>query len=221
MGTLSLVAPLVHCEKSRLWASTGFHLIPSFHHHPTQHNYTTQKQLHIQSPLPQLPTVHYTDTHTTRNVVCPSGAWLKNRPHSTLSICLVQNPKHVIVQWVCIGTHTHTFQSYNFMLNNWDPYYAYLYCLLTEVESEVLWKEVHCTGEQMSSGSQLPHAAAHVHTISGKYNLSLAHWYLRYIPCSLLAPQQVLDRRYGLQIFIYLFHPWIMYSEFTVWPGRQ
>ena len=36
MGTLSLSAPLVLIEKSRLWAGTGFHLIPSFHHHPTQ-----------------------------------------------------------------------------------------------------------------------------------------------------------------------------------------
>ena len=43
MGTLSLVAPLVLFEKSRLWAGTGFHLLPSFHHHhhPIQHNYTT------------------------------------------------------------------------------------------------------------------------------------------------------------------------------------
>ena len=46
MGTLSLAAPLVLFEKSRLWAGTGFHLLPSFHHHPLQHNYTTQL-LHI------------------------------------------------------------------------------------------------------------------------------------------------------------------------------
>ena len=32
---------------------------------------------------------------------------LKNRPHSTPSIRLTRNPKHVIVQWVGIGTHTH------------------------------------------------------------------------------------------------------------------
>ena len=96
MGTLSLVAPLVLFEKSRLWAGTGFHLLPSFHHHPTQHNYTTQTVTHI------------TDTHPTCNVVCPSGAWLENKPHSTPSIRLGRNPKHVIVQWVGIGTHTHT-----------------------------------------------------------------------------------------------------------------
>ena len=42
----------------------------------------------------------------TRNVVCPSGAWIENRPYSTPSIHLVRNPKHVIVQWVANGTHT-------------------------------------------------------------------------------------------------------------------
>ena len=40
MGSLSLAAPLVLFEKSRLWVGTGFHLLPSFHHHPTQHSYT-------------------------------------------------------------------------------------------------------------------------------------------------------------------------------------
>ena len=37
MGTLSLAAPLVLFEKSRLRVGTGFHLLPSYHH-PTQHN---------------------------------------------------------------------------------------------------------------------------------------------------------------------------------------
>ena len=41
MGTLNLVAPLVLFEKSRLCAGTGFHLLPSFHHHSTQHNCTS------------------------------------------------------------------------------------------------------------------------------------------------------------------------------------
>ena len=41
-------------------------------------------------------------------MVCPSGAWFENRPHSTPSIHLAWNSKHVIVQWVGIGTHTHT-----------------------------------------------------------------------------------------------------------------
>ena len=69
MGTLNLAAPLVLFEKSRLWAGTRFHLLPSFHHHPT------------------------------RNVVCPSGAWFENRPHLTPSTQLAWNPKHVIVHW--------------------------------------------------------------------------------------------------------------------------
>ena len=51
---------------------------------------------------------HYTDTLSTRNVVCPRGAWFENRPHSTPSVRLVRNPKRVIVQWVGIGIHTHT-----------------------------------------------------------------------------------------------------------------
>ena len=72
---------------------------PFFHHHPTQHNYTTQTVTYSH-PNPQLPTIHYTDTHPTRNVVCPSGGWL------TPSIRLARNPKRVIVQWVGIGTHT-------------------------------------------------------------------------------------------------------------------
>ena len=107
METLSLAAPLVLFEKSRLRADTGFHLLPSFHHrHPTLHStITLHKQLHIQSPYPLLPTVHHTDTRPTRNVVCPSGAWFENRPHSTPSIRFARNPKRVIVQWVGIGTH--------------------------------------------------------------------------------------------------------------------
>ena len=108
MGTLSLVAPLVFFEKSRLWAGTGFHLLPSFHHHSTQHNYTTQTLTHTVT-LTWLPPIRYTDTHPSHNVVCPSGAWIENRPHSMPSIRLAQNPKHVIVQWVGIRTHTHTY----------------------------------------------------------------------------------------------------------------
>ena len=39
-------------------------------------------------------------------MVCPSGAWFENRSHLTPFIHLAWNPKHVIVQWVGIGTHT-------------------------------------------------------------------------------------------------------------------
>ena len=38
MGMLSLAAPLVLFEKSKLWAGTGFDLLPSFHHQPILHN---------------------------------------------------------------------------------------------------------------------------------------------------------------------------------------
>ena len=87
---------------SRHWVSPSPFLSSSSH--TTQ--ITLHKQLHIQSPEPQLSTVHYTDTRPTRNVVCPSGAWFKNRPHLTPSIHFAWNPKHIIVQWVGIGTHT-------------------------------------------------------------------------------------------------------------------
>ena len=45
-------------------------------------------------------------------MVCPSGTWFENRPHLKPSIHLEWNPKHIIVQWVGIGTHTfsHTYQ---------------------------------------------------------------------------------------------------------------
>ena len=104
MGTLTLAAPLVLFEKSRLWAGTGFHLLPSFHHHPTQHNYTTQT---VTLTVTLTSTSYSTLYSPTHNVVCPSSAWIENRPYSTPSICLVRNPKHVIVQWVGIRTHTH------------------------------------------------------------------------------------------------------------------
>ena len=54
---------------------------------------------------PNLNFLQYTIQILTRKVVCPSGAWIENRPHSTPSIRLAQNPKHVTVQWVGIGTH--------------------------------------------------------------------------------------------------------------------
>ena len=52
---------------------------------------TLHKQLHLQSPQPQLSPLHFTDTHPTRNVVCPSSAWFENRPHLTPSIHVVWN----------------------------------------------------------------------------------------------------------------------------------
>ena len=111
MGTLNLAAPLVSFEKSRLWAGTRFHLLPSFHHHhPTQHNYTTQT---VTLTVILTSTFSHTlYTHPTRNVVCPSSAWIENRPHSTPSIHPAWNSKHVIVQWVGIGTHTFWYRQW-------------------------------------------------------------------------------------------------------------
>ena len=105
MGTFSLAAPLVLFEKSRLWAGTWFHFLPSFHHHPTQHNYTTQTvTLTVTLTSTFSRTINRYSSHS--NVVCPSGAWFENRPHLTPSIHLAWNLKHLIVQWVGIGTHT-------------------------------------------------------------------------------------------------------------------
>ena len=72
--------------------------------HTTQLHYTNS---YTYSHPNQLSPIHYTDIHPTRNVVFPSGAWFEDRPYLTPSICLAWNPKHVIVQWVGIGTHTH------------------------------------------------------------------------------------------------------------------
>ena len=143
MGTLSLVAPLVLFDKSRLWAGTGFHLLPSFHHHSTQHNNTTQTvTVTLTSTFP----VHYTDTHPTGNVVCPSVAWFGNRPHSTPSIHLAWNPKHVIVQRVGIGKHTHAHtyththtHTHTHTRAHWKRR-AFTY---TSVVSSMCWK-MHC-----------------------------------------------------------------------------
>ena len=80
-GDVKPGGPLGAFREEQAMSRTGFHLLPSFHHHhPTFHNtITLHKQLHIQSPYPQLPTVHFTDTRPTRNVVCSSGAWFENR----------------------------------------------------------------------------------------------------------------------------------------------
>ena len=50
-----------------------------------------------------------TDTHPTCNVVCPSGTWFENRLHLTPCIHLAWNLTRIIVQWVGIGAHTHSF----------------------------------------------------------------------------------------------------------------
>ena len=109
MGTLSLATLLVLFEKSRLWSGTGFHLLPSFHDHPTQHNYTTHT---VALTSTSYNSIHYTDTRPTRNVVCTSGAWFENRPHSKPSIRHARIPKRVIVQWVGIGNNIYVLWIY-------------------------------------------------------------------------------------------------------------
>ena len=150
-GDVKPGGPLVLFEKNRLRAGTGFHLLPIFHHHhhhhhhPTLHNkITLHKQLHVQSPLPELPTIHYTDTRPTRNVVCPSGAWFENRPHLTPSIHLAWNPKRIIVQWVGIGTHT-LFRSITLRYNKFYETISYNYLKLAKFGMcEVHNKSLHC-----------------------------------------------------------------------------
>ena len=79
---------------------------PSLFLSSSSHTNTT---LHYSSTYshPNLNFLHYADAHHTRNVVCPSGALFENRPHSMPSIRIARNPKHVIVQWVGIGTDRH------------------------------------------------------------------------------------------------------------------
>ena len=98
--------------------------------HTTQLHYTnsyTYSHPNLLSP------VYYTDTRPTRNVVCQSCAWFKNRPHLMPFIRLAWNPKHVIVQWVGIETNKQTniiFEaktslgatcSFSWVINKLDP----------------------------------------------------------------------------------------------------
>ena len=102
MGTLTWRPTWCFSKRADYEPAPGFTISLPFISHNT---ITLHKQLHIQSPEPQLSTVHYTDTRPTRNVVCLSGAWFENRPHSTPSIRLARNPKRVKVQWVGVRTN--------------------------------------------------------------------------------------------------------------------
>ena len=139
MWMLSLVAPLVLFRRAGYELASGFTFSPPFIIIP--HNtITLHKQLYLQSPKPQLSPVHYTDTHPTRNVVCPSGARFENRPHLTPSSHLVWSPKHVIVQWVGIGTHTHIHR-----MLDWKKWSYCLACQIPRFNSHgllFLWSYV-------------------------------------------------------------------------------
>ena len=41
-GDVKPGGPLGAFREEQAMSGTGFHLLPSYHHHPTQHNYTTQ-----------------------------------------------------------------------------------------------------------------------------------------------------------------------------------
>ena len=70
---------------------------------------------------------HCTDTLPTRNVVCPSSAWLKNRPHLTPYICLAWNLKHVILQWVGIRTDRQILR-YQILLKSIKHFWVWSLC---------------------------------------------------------------------------------------------
>ena len=105
MGTLNLASPLGAFREeqtmSRHRVSPSPFLSSSSHttqlHHTNSYTYSHPNLNFLQ---------HCTDARSTRNVVCPSGAWFENRPHSTPSIRLAWNSKHVIARCVGIGTHT-------------------------------------------------------------------------------------------------------------------
>ena len=67
---------------------------------------------HRVSPSPFLSFIIISYARSTRNVVCPSGTWIENRPHLMPSNRLAWNPKRVglIVHWNT-HTHTHTYSS--------------------------------------------------------------------------------------------------------------
>ena len=112
---------------------------------PSSPTHTT-KQLHIQSSQPQLSPVHYTDTCPTRNVVCPSGEWFENRSQLTPSIHLAWNPKHVIVQWVGIGTHTNCYLVLGYIVlekenSSWSSKGLWQWCLICNIN---FFDGIHC-----------------------------------------------------------------------------
>ena len=109
MGTLSLAVPLVLFEKSRLRAGTGFHLLTSFRHHLKKRNYTTQTVTHTVTLTSTFSRTLY--RYSSHNVVCPSGAWFENRPHSTPSYppCVEPEARNSAVGW---HWNTHLFDLY-------------------------------------------------------------------------------------------------------------
>ena len=105
MGTLSLAAPLVLFEKSRLWVYTGFHLLPSFHHHPTQHNkYYTNSYTYSH---PNLNFLQYTIQILVSHVMWSAQVVRELKIDNTqCHLSTLHGTWSTQVQWVGIGTHT-------------------------------------------------------------------------------------------------------------------
>ena len=137
MGTLSLAAPLVLFKKSGLWAGPGFHLLPSFHHHhPTQHNYTTQTVTHTV----MLTSTSYSTLYrysTTRNMICPSGAWFKKTTLNAIYLpCTEPETHNSVVGWHW-NTHTQIFVTIfilPILCMDYIPYQSVLNIVLYHVE---------------------------------------------------------------------------------------
>ena len=71
-GDVKPGGPLGAFREEQAMSRHRFHL-PSFHHHTKQHNYTTRTAT-LTVTLTSTFSSHFTDTHSTRNVVCLSGA---------------------------------------------------------------------------------------------------------------------------------------------------
>ena len=127
-------------EQAMSWNRVSPSLFLSSSSHTTQLNYTN-RYTYSHPNLNFLQ--HYTDTLPTRNVVCPSGAWFENRPHSSPSIRLARNPKHVIVQWVEIRTDRQ-FNSYP------------LQCAPPSLSTHLCIHVLHCSKQCYSSSTPRP-----------------------------------------------------------------
>ena len=118
-GDVKPVGPLgaFREEQAMSWHRVSPSLFLSLSSHTTLSHYTNSYT--YSHPNPNFLQYTIQILTPTRNVICPSGAWLENRPH--LPIRLAWNPKHVIVQWVGIEkknartrTHIHTHNTLHF-----------------------------------------------------------------------------------------------------------
>ena len=103
MGTLSLAVPFVLINRNRLCASTGFHLLPSLHHHPTCNTHFKNNKYN----LPKL-----TSFSTQIQIHIPH-IWIKKK--TTLNAiyppCAEPEARNSAVGWHW-NTHTHTFYTH-------------------------------------------------------------------------------------------------------------